>query len=98
MANTPKTGMAKLAKVQAEVAALGGVDVDLRGEPVGVKAFGDWPMDAVEDLEDSRFRSWSEACLTDEGLEVWQRLRPTVNEVTQFFADWNEASGQDLGK
>lgn len=98
MGNATTTGMAKLAKIQSEVKALAGVKVELRGEMVEVKAFGDWPMDAVEDLEASKFRAWSEGALTDDGLEIWQRLKPTVNEVTQFFADYNEASGQDLGE
>lgn len=88
----------KLAQIQAEIAAVEGVAITLRGEPVSIKPFGDWPMDALEDLNDSKFRAWAEGCLTEDGLAAWRRLKPTVNEVTQFFADFNTASGQDLGK
>lgn len=98
MGNTPRTAMAKLAAVQAEVEAVGAVSINIRSEVIEVKPFGDWPVDALEDLNDSKFRSWAEQCLTARGWEVWQELKPTMNEITPFFAEYNKATGQDLGK
>lgn len=98
MANTPKAGMAKLAKIQAEIASFDGVQIEIRGQVVGVKAFGEWTQDALEDLNAGAIRAWTEGALTEDGLEVWQELKPTVDEVLLFFAEYNKSSGQDLGK
>lgn len=98
MGNTPVTAMAKLAAVQAEATAIDAVSINIRSEAIEVKPFGDWPIEAIEDLQEQRFRLWAQDCLTDAGLEIWNRLRPTVNETLAFFADYNRATGQDLGK
>ena len=62
---------------------------------IGVLPHRQWRASALEDLDEGRLRQWSEKCLTDEGLDRWEDLDPTVEEIGEFFSEFRRLQGID---
>lgn len=90
--------MSPLEAVEAEARTLGPVEVTLRGRTIAVKPAKDWPMSALKDIANQDVAEWARKCLVAKSYDMWLELDPTIGEGEQFFSDYNDASGQDVGK
>lgn len=72
------------------------VPVLLDGETVQVLPVRQWRSSATRALREGDFDSWAEKCLTDDSYKtVWQDIDPTIEQVEQFFVNWQAATGTD---
>lgn len=92
--------LAALEAVEAEVdAGDGSVMVALGETSVRVKPAGQWRSSGVSAMRVGDFTAWAETCLaTEEDVEVWKDVDPTMDECEAFFREWGAATGQDSGK
>lgn len=93
------TAARRVAPIVAETAAGDEpVAVSLGAKTLHVKPVRKWRTSALRALREGDFEKWADGCLTDESVELWYELDPTIEEVEAFFTEWSEASGQDAGK
>lgn len=72
------------------------VPVLLDGETVEVLPVRQWRSSATRALREGDFDSWAEKCLAGDSYEkVWQEIDPTIEQVEQFFVNWQAATGAD---
>jgi hypothetical protein len=93
-----------LAAVQADAeAGTGSVEVELvtaggKGI-VHVLPVNKWKASVVRAMRAGDFDVWAEKALDGtDYADVWTKLDPDMDEITELFAAWNQASGQDSGK
>jgi hypothetical protein len=90
-----------LEAVAAEAANQGPIRIQLGDDPkntVLVLPTGKWRASAFEDIAAGRYGDWARKCSDAKGHQTWLDVDPTIDEVKQFFADWKEESGQDVGE
>ncbi|GAA3037060.1 hypothetical protein [Streptomyces glomeratus] len=61
----------------------------LCGREVEMLPINKWRKSAMQAIQLGDLETWAESCLTDDGLDVWDELDPTMEEVGEFFASFN---------
>jgi hypothetical protein len=96
------SGKSNLAAVQADAENPGvdsPVEVALCGETVHVLPLRKWKGSAMRALREGDFDSWAERCLVDGDYdEVWAVVDPDLDQIDEFFAAWQEATGETIAK
>lgn len=62
----------------------------LNGREVGVMPLGKWRNSAMNALRNGDLDAWADACLTDEGYEVWEEEDPTFEEFAAFLTSFTD--------
>jgi hypothetical protein len=79
-----------------------GVEVTLstEGGSVGITVPppGRWKSRANTMLREGNFDGWAEITLSDQDWASWADADPTNDDVEAFFAAWQAAAGETVGK
>lgn len=68
-----------------------------KGE-ITVPPAGRWKTRANTMLRDGNLDGWAQITLSAEDWATWSELDPTNDDAGAFFAAWQEAAGETVGK
>lgn len=86
-------------EIQSEATEpMGTIKATLGGEPMLVKPPKKWKTRAIRSLNSGDFDAWAETSLVEGYYDVWLDVDPDMEQVEAFFLEFNENSGDAVGK
>lgn len=57
-----------------------------------------WSSKAHDFIADGRIQRWAELTLSDDDMDTWEDLDPTITDASDFMYAWMDEAGYDPGK